>query len=552
MSLNKKLLILFSVVFFLVAILFIAVIFYILPDHEKENLEIYRKELLRESHEMVEKSAELFFELVNLELMKNKPLENFYHYLKDIDQFERSTLVLDYQGNSLLKEHSNKELEKAISLVFIEDCIKIFKNKTKKTFILDNFQEFLSGKDIKYKRIVLRVYDSTKLIICYGKVFDGLKERLSYIEERNDKNLFKMLWTIVVLLSIFSLPLGILISLSIKKSFSQPLVFAVELSNQIGAGKIRSVSHKISTLSLSRKDEIGTLERSLSNMIKGLQTIFQNIGEVSSSLDSLSQEVTEISSQQSTGIQEVSSSIAETTASVQEMNLSAKQVENKAIKVTESSTNAKITSVESQKIVQKALTGMKNIKARVEEIASRIMQLSMQSQKISNITETIQDIAEQTNMLALNAAIEAARAGESGKGFAVVANHVRELAQKSRNASYEIRELIQSIQSSTNSTVMSTEQGIKGVEEEMSLVNNTAMAFQKLLEVMSDVEEKAEEIRLASTQQSSASEQIAQAMCNINDVIKETVAFSIQTKQMVVRLNQMSKKLMDASEIFNA
>src|SRR5207253_5050536 len=95
--------------------------------------------------------------------------------------------------------------------------------------------------------------------------------------------------------------------------------------------------------------------------------------------------------------------------------------------------------------------------------AENILTLAEQAQAIGEIIAAINDIAEQTNLLALNAAIEASRAGEQGKGFAVVASEVRALADQSKKATAQVRQILGEIQKATNTAVLSTEEVTRGV-----------------------------------------------------------------------------------------
>src|SRR6185437_1160742 len=124
------------------------------------------------------------------------------------------------------------------------------------------------------------------------------------------------------------------------------------------------------------------------------------------------------------------------------------------------------------------------LKERVEATAANILMLAEQAQAIGEIIATVNDIAEQTNLLALNAAIEASRAGAHGRGFAVVAGEVKALADQSKKATTQVRQILGEIQKATNTAVLSTEDVTKGVAAAITTGNQSGETVQALSDTL--------------------------------------------------------------------
>src|SRR5204863_8416885 len=109
--------------------------------------------------------------------------------------------------------------------------------------------------------------------------------------------------------------------------------------------------------------------------------------------------------------------------------------------------------------------GMAGIRQAMQESSSVIKEMGKRSEEIGDIVQTINLIADRTNLLSLNASIEAARAGEHGRGFAVVAEEIRALSDRAAAASADIAKIVRGLQATTREAMSASSEGLKVADQ---------------------------------------------------------------------------------------
>ncbi len=290
-------------------------------------------------------------------------------------------------------------------------------------------------------------------------------------------------------------------------------------------------------------DEISELKEDFNALVVDNGRLDHAMRDAVSRLSSVVSELTAIMGQQAAGMNEQSSALNETTTTTQQLAATSHQTTEKAQFVVESAERSMEVTSRGKSSVDETVEEMNEIRRRVERIAEEILDLSEKTQQIGVITTTVNDIAEQTNMLALNAAIEASKAGEFGRGFGVVAAEVRKLAEKSKEASLRIRDLITQIQNATNSTVMATEEGSKRVDIGVEKIRDAGRQMDESIQSLEENVGYAQQILVGSKQQTIGIEQITLAMGNINDVVKQVATGTTQTQKAVDSVMGLTKEL---------
>ncbi|MBI1910823.1 MAG: methyl-accepting chemotaxis protein [Deltaproteobacteria bacterium] len=473
------------------------------------------------------------------------------------DEVRTALLTMIMAGNNAQKEIQNQKIRES-SEGLDKTLLRLYERNKHEPTILKRLDELnsirLAFKQTRDSQLIPLIYEN-KLVdakkLAFGVQAERFQKMRSISEELGKESVdtaqehirvsdadATQSVRIFIVLGVLAIIGSGIIAMFLNKIIAKPLQDISSLAEKIAAGDLT-----VNTKFAVRPDEVGVLQQMFGAMVEKLQKQTRDLLEAVTVLASSSNEIAATTAQLASGTEQTAVSVAETTTTVEEVKQTANLATQKAKHVSEISQNAVSVSQNGSKLVNETIDGINRIREQMEYIAETIVKLSEHNQAIGEIIATVDDLAEQSNLLAVNASIEAAKVGEHGKGFIVVAQEIKSLAEQSKQATKQVRTILNDIQKASTTAVMATEKGTKAVEATVRQSSGTGESIQELSRSISEASQAVLQIAASNQQQLVGMDQVALAMINIKQASTQNAASTKQVEITVRNLNDLGQKL---------
>jgi methyl-accepting chemotaxis protein len=353
--------------------------------------------------------------------------------------------------------------------------------------------------------------------------------------------------------ALFSVVTTLLLNTLTARSITTPLTAVVTGLSHLAQGDLS----KDAPVELQkRKDELGTLARTMQTMTVALRKMIQEIAGEIQVLSSSSNELMASSSGMTSGSRNASDKAHSVSAAAEEMSSNITSV---AAGMEQTTTNlAHVASATEQMTSTIGEIAQNSEKARritdeatrqTVRITEQINQLGAAAREIGKVTETITEISSQTNLLALNATIEAARAGSAGKGFAVVATEIKALAQQTAAATEDIKARIGGVQAATSGGITEIGKVSQIIAEVSAIVASIAAAIEEQATATKDI---ATNIAQASVGVTDSNERVSETSQVSREIAKDIVIVDRAAEEMATGSDRVRSSAGELSAVAEA
>jgi methyl-accepting chemotaxis protein len=316
--------------------------------------------------------------------------------------------------------------------------------------------------------------------------------------------------------AIAALLLGVMATLIVTRGITRPLQAALVAAERVAEGDLTELHVE------ARRDETGRLLAALAGMQQRLNALVRTIRDGSDAVGRASEQIAAGNTDLAARTEEQAASLEQTAASIEELTASVKQNSEHAGRATE--------------LARRAAEVAESSAQAVGSVVARMQGIQGSSRKVSDIVGLMDGIAFQTNLLALNAAVEAARAGAQGRGFAVVAAEVRALAQRSAEASKDIKKLVT--------------EAVAQADEGARAAGGAGTAMREVVQVVGEVAQVVVHMARATEEQRAGIEQVNGTVSQLEGVTQSNSTLVQEISALTEALLAQARELVAATGRF--
>ncbi len=398
----------------------------------------------------------------------------------------------------------------------------------------------------------VKLFDKWGWIVGTGVYLDDVNQAIAAKQTEMEADLVKQRnWIIATMVLILALVSSLVVLFS--RQIAHGIVSTADMLKDIAEGE-GDLTRK---LDVKAKDEIGEMAHWFNRFVDNVRDIIAKVKEKAEQLDESSGDLAGIAEHMSAGAEQTSAKAGNVAQSAEIMSANTNSV---AAAMEEAATNMGMVATAAEEMTsvineiaentEKASSITSEAVSQTGRASQQVAELGQAAQEIGKVIETITEISEQVNLLALNATIEAARAGDAGKGFAVVANEIKELARQTAEATGEIKQRVEGIQSSTEGTVTEIGNISEIVNQVNEIVSTIATAVEEqsvsTKEIANNVHQASEgigEVNQKVSENSSTATSIADEIAEVTEAASEMADSSGQVNLRASELSDLSRQL---------